>query len=312
MRHNRPLALVRYVSEKGIQAGSKHTPHMLVFIWYVHWCVAMSRRHHASVISSAVQDVVRVDRIVAWPIKLICSLTGTQNCRNVHSFAIYFCPSEVLQSVHLLWRKWMWRNILELSFDVLTVSVSFLPPLQTFQPFFWHLHLSRPLALCHTLLQTHTHTHSLTDPQSALCGFRPHLPSAPAANRLIAGAGVLLVNLTGTDATEFDDVTMPPLQERCCRQGDEHLLQRALDESRRESRSGCKEVRLAKRSLSVCRCAWVTCSKAFQLWPPPVSAAEENDSCCSHTHPCSWKDNNKWLSFFWHLKAQLRSTMNVT
>ncbi|XP_034452999.1 epsin-3 isoform X2 [Hippoglossus hippoglossus] len=37
------------------------------------------------------------------------------------------------------------------------------------------------------------------------------------------------------------DVTMPPLQEQRCRQGDESLLQKALDESRRESHSGTQE-----------------------------------------------------------------------
>ncbi|KAF3687365.1 Epsin-2 EPS-15-interacting protein 2 Intersectin-EH-binding protein 2 [Channa argus] len=39
----------------------------------------------------------------------------------------------------------------------------------------------------------------------------------------------------------IDDVTMPPLQEQRCRQGDESLLQKALDESRRESQSGTRE-----------------------------------------------------------------------
>lgn len=39
-----------------------------------------------------------------------------------------------------------------------------------------------------------------------------------------------------------DDVTIPPLQEQRCRQGDESLLQKALDESRRDSQSGTHEV----------------------------------------------------------------------
>lgn len=51
-----------------------------------------------------------------------------------------------------------------------------------------------------------------------------------------------------------DDVMMPPLQEQCCRQGDECLLQKALDESRRESQSGTQEVSL-KTYVCVCVCA---------------------------------------------------------
>ncbi|XP_076001709.1 epsin-3 [Genypterus blacodes] len=42
-------------------------------------------------------------------------------------------------------------------------------------------------------------------------------------------------------ADHVDDVTMPPLQEQRCRQGDESLLQKALDESRRASQSGTQE-----------------------------------------------------------------------
>ncbi|KAM9769283.1 epsin-3 isoform 1-T1 [Menidia menidia] len=37
------------------------------------------------------------------------------------------------------------------------------------------------------------------------------------------------------------DVTLPPLQEQRCRQGDDSLLQKAMDESRRESQSGTRE-----------------------------------------------------------------------
>lgn len=47
--------------------------------------------------------------------------------------------------------------------------------------------------------------------------------------------------ITGGNA---DDVTVPPLQEQRCRQGDESLLQKALDESHRESQSGTREVSL--------------------------------------------------------------------
>ncbi len=50
-----------------------------------------------------------------------------------------------------------------------------------------------------------------------------------------------------------DDVMMPPLQEQCCRQGDDSLLQKALDESRRESQSGTQEV-----SLKTCECVHCT------------------------------------------------------
>lgn len=45
---------------------------------------------------------------------------------------------------------------------------------------------------------------------------------------------------------------MPPLQEQCCRQGDESLLQKALDESRRESQSEIDGVSFKKRSVCVC------------------------------------------------------------
>ncbi|XP_045070161.1 epsin-3-like [Coregonus clupeaformis] len=38
-----------------------------------------------------------------------------------------------------------------------------------------------------------------------------------------------------------DDVSMPPLQDQLCLQGDESLLQRALDESRRDSHTGTGE-----------------------------------------------------------------------
>lgn len=49
-----------------------------------------------------------------------------------------------------------------------------------------------------------------------------------------------------------DDVTMPPLQEQCCRQGDERLLQKAVNESRRESQSGTQEV-----GIKTCVCVYV-------------------------------------------------------
>jgi len=55
------------------------------------------------------------------------------------------------------------------------------------------------------------------------------------------------------------DVTVIPLQEQCCRQGDESLLQKALDESRRESQSGTEEVSYTNVCVcvSVCVCLCV-------------------------------------------------------
>lgn len=50
-----------------------------------------------------------------------------------------------------------------------------------------------------------------------------------------------------------DNVTMPPLQEQCCRQGDERLLQKAMNESRRDSQSGTHEVGFK----TVCACVCV-------------------------------------------------------
>lgn len=61
-----------------------------------------------------------------------------------------------------------------------------------------------------------------------------------------------------------DNVTMPPLQEQYCRQGDERLLQKAMNESRRDSRSGTQEVGfktacvcMLTTGVDVCACvAW--------------------------------------------------------
>lgn len=65
--HNLPLALVCYVSEEGVLAGSKHTPCALVFISYVDSTSvsdAMSRRHPSkSLTSRAVKDIDRLDRL---------------------------------------------------------------------------------------------------------------------------------------------------------------------------------------------------------------------------------------------------------
>lgn len=63
------------------------------------------------------------------------------------------------------------------------------------------------------------------------------------------------------------DVTTPPLQEQRCRQGDDSLLQKALDESRRESQSGTHEVSLKMRAYepdSSCVCVCVVNANLYR------------------------------------------------
>lgn len=62
--HNLPQALVRYESKEGLQAGSKHTPRLVVFTLHVESAsAAMPRRPQCvSLASSGVQDIVRDDR----------------------------------------------------------------------------------------------------------------------------------------------------------------------------------------------------------------------------------------------------------
>lgn len=61
-----------------------------------------------------------------------------------------------------------------------------------------------------------------------------------------AGSGQNVIVLTGacSRVCYIHDVTIPPMQEQRCRQGDDSVLQKALDESRRESQSGTHEVSL--------------------------------------------------------------------